>query len=63
MSKGVDAIGEAINMKLVIAKASVSILMLPGVRTFLYMCVHTHTHTHTHTYVYVYAYMSFTFSS
>ena len=61
MSKGVDAIGEATNMKLVITKASVNILMLPGVHTFLYMCVHTHTHTHTH--VYVYAYMSFTFSS
>ena len=58
MSKGVDAIGEATNMKLVIAKASVSILMLPGVRTFLYMCVHTHTHTHTHMYMYMHICLS-----
>ena len=46
VSKGVDVVGEATNIKLVIVKASVSILMLQGVRTFLYMCVYIYMYIH-----------------
>ena len=46
VSKGVDVVREAINIKLVIVKASVSILMLQGVRTFLYMCVYIYMYIH-----------------
>ena len=46
VSKGVDVVREAINIKLVTVKASVSILMLQGVRTFLYMCVYIYMYIH-----------------
>ena len=62
MSKGVNAVDEATNMKSVIAKASVSILMLPRVCTFLYMFMYIYIYIYICMYVCKYMYMHIRFS-